>query len=584
MEDVGERWKEFLEKWPVERIQSMTLPEYCGLGSTHDSNPSFTIWLERKVGLGSIRGGSAFKYGVYARRNKAPKNSDKDYTYGTEYAWLTRLGSSPEEALEKVRQCILDIIDAVRSGDLYKVEAIANKKVLWSVVVWKVAFIYQDVTAPQVFDIYIPEPFRFFLNEHGADKQDTDKLGMAALQRRAMQLRGDRSLSSFNSQIWDAWADSRKKENQKNDSKNTPTLSNARRALPSLPLNRILYGPPGTGKTWSTMFAALSILDPECPTDRETQKSRFKYFSEKGQVKFVTFHQSFGYEDFVEGIRATTEEHQIRYEVRDGVFKNLCTKARQDNDLPHVLIIDEINRGNVSRIFGELITLIEEGHRSPTPYGSTKGDSLEATLPCSGEQFSVPDNVYIIGTMNTADRSLTGLDIALRRRFSFEEMPPRAALLMDTPLEGFDYVSVGCILETMNKRIEVLLDRDHRLGHAYFMKLQGSKAQAKDLAPIFRNNILPLLQEYFLDHWEKIQLILAGTTDTGPHSFLKKTSTETDVFDGSERKFIHSDKMLWTIDEEAFEDIASYAAIVGVSTQGDSAPGDAKPVDTGADQ
>lgn len=583
MEDVGDHWKEFLEKWPVERIRSMTLQEYCGLGSKLDPNPSFTVWIERKVGLGSIRGGNAFKFGVYARRNKAQKNSDKDYTYGTDYAWLTSLGISPEEALEKVRQCLLDIIDAVGRKDLDKVEAIANKKILWPMVVWKVAFIYQDMTAPQVFDIYIPEPFRYFLHNHGKDKRDVDELGMAELQRRTMRLRGNRLLSAFNSQIWDAWAESRTKKTRKNVGENTPTLSDERRTLPSIPLNRILYGPPGTGKTWSTMSEALRILDPECPKDREEQLRRFNDFLEDGQVKFVTFHQSFGYEDFVEGIRATTEDQQIRYEVRDGVFKKLCAKARQDNDLPHVLIIDEINRGNVSRIFGELITLIEEGHRVPTPNGFTKGDGLEATLPCSGEQFSVPDNVYIVGTMNTADRSLTGLDIALRRRFAFEEMPPQPDLLKDTPIEGFDNVSVGRILETMNKRIEVLLDRDHRLGHAYFMKLQGSKAQAKDLAPIFRSNILPLLQEYFLDHWEKIQLILSGTTDTGPHSFLKKTSTETDVFDGSERKFIHSDKMLWTINEEAFEDIASYAAIVGVSAQGDSTSGDANPTDAGDD-
>ena len=166
---------------------------------------------------------------------------------------------------------------------------------------------------------------------------------------------------------------------------------------------------------------------------------------------------------------------------------------------PHVLIIDEINRGNISRIFGELITLIEPSKRAGND------EAIEVTLPYSKEPFSVPNNLYIIGTMNTADRSLALMDTALRRRFDFIEMMPLPGLVTDD-LEG---VNVRKMLEVMNQRIEVLYDREHTLGHAFLMNLHS----IDDLRQAFKNKILPLLEEYFYDDWQKIRWVLGAAAD-----------------------------------------------------------------------
>jgi 5-methylcytosine-specific restriction protein B len=166
---------------------------------------------------------------------------------------------------------------------------------------------------------------------------------------------------------------------------------------------------------------------------------------------------------------------------------------------PFVLIIDEINRGNISRIFGELITLIEESKRTGNP------EALTVKLPYSKEMFSVPANLYLIGTMNTADRSLAQLDIALRRRFVFEELMPNPSILEGLTIEGID---VSRMLTTMNQRIEILYDREHTIGHTFFLSLFEQPTLA-ELQRIFTGNILPLLEEYFFEDWEKIRLVLA---------------------------------------------------------------------------
>ncbi len=400
----------------------------------------------------------------------------------------------------------------------------------------------------------------------------------------------------------------------------------------SFSLNQVLYGPPGTGKTFNTVDLAWQILNEGNPVDitrpGSIQELKSLY---PGQVEFVTFHQSFSYEDFVEGIQAKTQDGKISYQVESGVFKRIAKLAsknledsqksinqlvedfnldkryddfithaiesevafkkkkgtefkiintdderltiespdstfsggevqlkveelkrvfqsdypfqsarevheqifinkykytRQEDTYylslvnafrefsvpselssqadvvylkPHVLIIDEINRGNISRIFGELITLIEPSKRE----GSA--EAIEVTLPYSKETFSVPKNLYIIGTMNTADRSLALMDTALRRRFDFIEMMPLPGLVLED-LEG---VNVRKMLEVMNQRIEALYDREHTLGHAFLMNLQT----LNDLRHAFKNKILPLLEEYFYDDWQKIRWVLGASAD-----------------------------------------------------------------------
>ena len=237
---------------------------------------------------------------------------------------------------------------------------------------------------------------------------------------------------------------------------------------------------------------AFEILEKSKNFVPDTNKSIKNY-------EFITFHQSFSYEDFIEGIKPKLDDSDkdVSFEIKDGVFKKLCLKAEADSANDYAIFIDEINRGNVSAIFGELITLIENDKR----IGGE--NEIKVRLPYSKSEFGVPSNLFIIGTMNTADRSVEALDTALRRRFSFTEIMPDSTLLNKIEFNGFTLAEV---LEAINERIEVLLDRDHTIGHSYFLKLQSG--DVKGLKSVFANNIIPLLQEYFYHDYEKIALIL----------------------------------------------------------------------------
>ena len=392
---------------------------------------------------------------------------------------------------------------------------------------------------------------------------------------------------------------------------------------PAIPLNQILFGAPGTGKTYHTKKMAVEIINGKKERDRKEINKEYEELIKAEQIVFTTFHQSLSYEDFIEGIKPETIDSNVTYEVKDGIFKQLCSRAIEQkpknsdieiydfdkgwNDLiaeveqnllsdsmlllpiltqdkgvyvteitdngnlkikpknsqldidyivsynrtkklqgvfsdlsvvknidkefrsviggsnstaywavlnyinnkikennkeidfeetkNHVLIIDEINRGNVSAIFGELITLLEEDKRKGNK------EHTEAKLPYSGKDFSVPNNVYIIGTMNTADRSVEALDTALRRRFSFVEMQPKPDILSKV-----GEVDLRKLLKTINKRIELLIDKDHQIGHSYFIGIQG----IEDLKRTFKDKIIPLLEEYFYGDFGKIGLVLGG--------------------------------------------------------------------------
>lgn len=452
----------------------------------------------------------------------------------------------------------------------------------------------------------------------------------------------------------------------------------------NFPLNQILYGPPGTGKTYNTIAKAIEIIElrrveKEEINDEKKRKALKKQFDEyvqNGQIKFVTFHQSYGYEEFVEGLKAYTEDKNIHYRVEDGIFKEICKRIKeykehkkwkvpqisedrfdklydiyaanlpnyaknetsnkklktsdgyefylykntaqgiearsassadgnpmpmskdslkkilfdQDNSkssyrygthpdavledmlstMPYVLIIDEINRGNISKIFGELITLIEPSKRLGAE------DEIKVELPYSQhkkegerEKFGVPSNLYIIGTMNTADRSIALMDTALRRRFEFVEMMPQPELLGTIKIKYKDKdidpkeieIDFTTMLKTINERIEYLYDRDHTIGHAYFLPLKGG-ADISELASIFKNKILPLLQEYFYDDWEKIRLVLGDNQKQDDKTQFVKVKEEKKLSDlfGGEIDDI-GDKVLYVINEGAFENPENYIGI-----------------------
>ncbi|MFC1513460.1 McrB family protein [candidate division KSB1 bacterium] len=225
------------------------------------------------------------------------------------------------------------------------------------------------------------------------------------------------------------------------------------------------------------------------------------------RYKFTTFHQSYGYEEFIEGIKPVMKEEidvdstDVKYEIKDGVFKQIAEEAIANPDKKYALFIDEISRGNIANIFGELITLIEEDKR----YNHV--NAMPAILPYSQEEFFVPSNLYIIGTMNTADRSVEALDVALRRRFTFIEMRPVPELLSN-PEYQVNGIDLKELLKTINNRIEKLLDKDYCIGHSYFMGINDTKKPLNEIRAIFQNKIIPLLQEYFYGDWGKIRLVL----------------------------------------------------------------------------
>lgn len=417
-------------------------------------------------------------------------------------------------------------------------------------------------------------------------------------------------------------------------------------AIPQLPKNTILYGPPGTGKTYRTIELAVRACDPaayslqEGKDENEKRRELKKIYDRlvtANRVRFITFHQSFGYEEFIEGLRAeTTDDGNVRYEIKAGIFKQICEdatfgyadaqkklddaltrlqerlaesgsitletqqgkafhltykspttfgifptqtkkedlgqgysaylkkirevyqdpQARVHNPsyvrsilnylinqeglpdrLPeskfekkqnYVLIIDEINRGNISKIFGELITLIETSKRTG------EAEALSVILPYSSDKFSVPNNLYLIGTMNTADRSLTALDTALRRRFEFEAMLPDINVLKDTIIKG---INLPRLLQTLNERIQVLYDREHTLGHAFFIPIVQVQ-EDEDLAfemlkRIMRNKVLPLLEEYFYNDLQKIRMVLGDNQKSdNPHlQFVRETKDQKQFVD-----------------------------------------------------
>lgn len=252
------------------------------------------------------------------------------------------------------------------------------------------------------------------------------------------------------------------------------------------------------------------------------------------RYEMVTFHQSFSYEEFVEGIKPDlNNEEEIRYKLEPGIFFTMCEKARKDSANPYAIFIDEINRGNISKIFGELITLIE----------ADKRDKVETVLPYSKSPFTVPSNLWIIGTMNTADRSIALLDTALRRRFSFKELMPDPSTLK-TYIEG---INLQRLLSVVNERIEFLLDRDHTIGHSYLINCKSKS----DICLAFRDKIIPLLQEYFYKDWEKVQLVLGDIKQWG--------KTEEEKFVRIRKKYSQEDeKKLFGMDLDDFEDETIY--------------------------
>ena len=305
-------------------------------------------------------------------------------------------------------------------------------------------------------------------------------------------------------------------------------------------LNTILYGPPGTGKTYATTKRCVEICNGTRDRSEKEIREEFESLFEKERVQFVTFHQSYSYEEFVEGLHPKTEGGAgFRLVPKDGMLKRIVRLARENSEYRYVLVVDEINRANISKVLGELITILEEDKREGME------NRVTVTLPYSGEKFSLPRNLHILGTMNTADRSIALLDTALRRRFEFEEMMPEPGLLNDAWKSTG--VNLPDVLRTVNARIEYLKDRDHLIGHAWLMKAKDRE----DLDQIMRNKIIPLIAEYFHDDWQNVRAILGGTDD-----FV--TREKLSVPPGLEAAY--ENRYSWKVNEEFRED--AYANLI----------------------
>lgn len=323
------------------------------------------------------------------------------------------------------------------------------------------------------------------------------------------------------------------------------SVGNLSRELLRRKLQVILYGPPGTGKTFNTRRIALDLIENESGSD--IAELYEKYYQER-RIEFITFHPSYSYEEFIEGLTVepvgeTNTTGTLQYKLKAGLFKNICKRAlgaalqinpedvtnrawssiyseyltkRGDvnfgNAPAYVLIVDEINRGDIAKIFGELITLIEKDKRIGSKY------ELTATLPLSGDRFGVPPNLFIIGTMNTADRSIALLDIALRRRFGFIEMNPDFQVVEEKlSSAGLDdmthelFIKSIFALKKVNQKIseDKSIGRDKQIGHSFLLGIQTSE----DLAIIWKHEILPLLEEYCYGDYLKINSLLFGSAN-----------------------------------------------------------------------
>ena len=280
----------------------------------------------------------------------------------------------------------------------------------------------------------------------------------------------------------------------------------------------------------------------------------------------MTFHQSYSYEEFVEGIRPTLGSEDegtgdVSYELKQGVFRRICERARSDSSgNRYALFIDEINRGNISKIFGELITLIEDDKREGA------ANEMSVVLPYSGDSFSVPGNLDIYGTMNTADRSLAHIDTALRRRFTFRELMPEPELLRTTNLEG-EEIDLHRMLDALNSRIEALFDREHMIGHAYFLRGKGETIDSSELPDIFEHKIIPLLTEYFFDDWSKVRVVLA---DDRASKQDQQFVTRTEVSEGlvSQNSGLRN-RDVYRLNPDALSNPAAYRKIYSISDSDD---------------
>lgn len=525
---MGERdklYNAFLQRFPIEYLPNMTLEEYKKLGE----KDTFCYWLESKLDkLGSIWGGAAYKFGIYEYKDN-PKN-DSQYTHDEQYAWERKSGKKASDVFNKVKEEIIQIALAAQKGDWKAIEALEQSKTraLGPAIIWKIAFLYSNKQLLPIYNMdpvkkegWLPSLAQYF------GMPNADKASRMEIQHFLLEKKGDKKLFQFYDELCEIYrVHFAKKRKKKNKKKNTALVTEDKdteehvtvpspqivspqptseesleaysdkqflqevymsdhelqrlKALLKEKKNIILQGAPGVGKTFTAKRLAYLLMGVK----------------DKQRIEMVQFHQNYSYEDFILGYKPNV---QGSFELRQGLFYKFCMKAHNSPDKDFFFIIDEINRGNLSKIFGELLMLIENSYRGK-----------EIKLAYTDEPFAVPNNLYIIGMMNTADRSLAMIDYALRRRFSFFEMRP------GFETDGFKHYQEGLnspLLDAIIQGIIALngeisaddsLGRGFCIGHSYFCNQKVFSDEW--LKNVIEYDIEPMLREYWFDDTSQCEM------------------------------------------------------------------------------
>ena len=454
-EEMNKRLEEFRLRFSLEKIQSMSDEDFLNSVPFRKNNVE-TMSRELEYGslkmFGGIGGGSAGKLGFYQGndgfwKNMNNKPIDEEEVIPRRRAEFAKIG---------------EIAELIKTGKISKITEVTQK--------YKNGFeraLPMLVWVRKYLTVLFPEKFVPIYSD-----RISQALGMRIKSdwfedsNALTHLAKEFGLSNY--EFGRVLAQIFNDENSRTDGFVEEDVSEkfevSDKEFSKAPKNLILYGPPGTGKTYSI------------------ERRREELGVSKENFTFITFHQSYSYEDFIEGLKAKIENGQVVYAIENGIFKEICREAQDNPTKNFLLVIDEINRGNISKIFGELITLIEE---------SKRGDErFKVKLPYSKETFVVPKNLYIIGTMNSTDHSVAAIDNALRRRFSFERMNPNYDVIQEK--SSFEGEKLAKFAQDLNERISSELDFDHEIGHSYFMNIDS----AEDLEKSWEQSILPLIDSY----------------------------------------------------------------------------------------